>query len=183
MQRDDITRAAKLRGHRIQQWYCDRASGVGERPELVRLRDDVRRGEVGRVYVYRLDRLSRSGILEIFNIVHELRSHGCRLETVGDGFTLEGPAADIVLAVWAWVAEVERATIRERMSTARRAVEANGGHWGRPSRTDRFTRDKIHQLSQKKSIREISLALKIPKSTVQRVLAKRSESSCNARKD
>lgn len=170
MQRDAIGRAAKLRGHRIERWYCDKTSGVGERPELGRLREDVRGGRVGRVYVYRLDRLSRSGILEVFNIVHELRHHGCKLETVGDGFSLEGPAADVVIAVWAWVAEMERAVIRERSAAARKAIEAAGGHWGRPRRTDDATRRRIRAMAKTRSVRAIAIALKVPKSTVQRVL-------------
>jgi DNA invertase Pin-like site-specific DNA recombinase len=120
--------------------------------------------------VYRLDRLSRSGILEVFNIVSELRQHGCKLETVGDGFSLEGPAADVVIAVWAWVAEMERATIRERTAAARKAIEAKGGHWGRPRRTDETTRKRIRTMSKTHTVRAIAISLKVPKSTVQRVL-------------
>jgi DNA invertase Pin-like site-specific DNA recombinase len=170
MQRDAITRTAKQRGHAIVEWYSDKTSGVGLRPELDRLRNDVRGGRVGRVYVYRLDRLSRSGILEVFNLVNEFRHAGCKLETVGDGFSLEGPASDVVIAVWAWVAEMERATIRERMATARKAVEAAGGRWGRPRKTDEATRKRIRALAKTRSVRSIAIALKVPKSTVQRVL-------------
>lgn len=171
MQRDAIARAAKLRGHRIDRWYSEKTSGIGERPELRRLRDDVRGGRVGRVYVYRLDRLSRSGILEVFNIVHEFRHAGCKLETVGDGFSLEGPAADVVIAVWAWVAEYEREFIRERTRAARVALEARGGRWGRPRRTDETLRRRIRTMAKTHSVRAIAVALKVPKSTVSRVLS------------
>lgn len=170
MQRDAITRAANLRGHPVQRWYAEKTSGVGARPELSRLREDARGGRVSLIYVYRLDRLCRGGILEVFNLVHEFRAHGCKLETIGDGFSLDGPAGDVILAVFAWVAEMERNTIRERTAVARAAVEAAGGHWGRPKKTDEHTRERIRKMAETKTVRQIAVALKIPKSTVGEVL-------------
>jgi DNA invertase Pin-like site-specific DNA recombinase len=173
MQRAAITRAAKARGERIGSWYAEQASSVAQsRPELTRLREDVRGGRVAKLWVFRLDRLSRGGILEVLNIVHELRDHGCRLETVSDGFSFDGPAADVILAVFAWVAEMERAAIRARLKDARTALEASGGHWGRPRKVDKLMGVRIQDLKGKgRTIRSIAMAVKIPRTSVARWLS------------
>jgi DNA invertase Pin-like site-specific DNA recombinase len=167
MQRIAIKRACKARGIKIDRWYEEKASSVNERPELRRLRKHARAGEISKLYVFRLDRLSRGGILEVLNIVHELRDHGCGLETVSDGFSFDGPATDVILAVFAWVAEMERAAIRERLAHARIELEAAGGHWGRPRKVDDPTARKIRKLAYEgRTVRSIAMALKIPRSTV-----------------
>jgi DNA invertase Pin-like site-specific DNA recombinase len=172
MQRDAIGRVARARGDRIKTWYAEKTTGVNERPELTRLREDIRGGRVTKVYVYRLDRLSRGGILEVLNLVHEFRDHGCKLETIADGFSLEGPASDVILAVFAWVAEMERAAIRERMSAARIRVEKAGGRWGRPRKVGPGDVKRMKELQkQDRSVRSIAMALKIPRSTVSEYLS------------
>jgi DNA invertase Pin-like site-specific DNA recombinase len=128
------------------------------------------------VYVYRLDRLSRGGIRETLSIVEELRANGCKIETVADGFSLEGPVADVVLAVLAWAAQMERSAIGERIASARQRVEAAGGSWGRPRRildAQVIRNIKTRHRSFGQSIREIAIALKIPKSTVGSVLSEK----------
>ncbi len=136
-QKAAIERAAAARGDSITAWYSEKRSGrLLARPELDRLRQDARGGVVAQLYVYRLDRLTRSGIRDTFEVVEELRAHGCNLVSVSDGFDLEGPAAEVVLAVMAWASKMERLAINERISAARERVEAEGGRWGRPSRID-----------------------------------------------
>ena len=63
------------------------------RPALEQLPQDARAGKVRRVYVYRLDRLTRSGIRDTFEVVEELRTAGTELVTIADGFTLDGDLA------------------------------------------------------------------------------------------
>ena len=64
-QRDAIGRLASVRGHAIEEWYAEKASGkTMARPELARLRKDARRGDIERIYVFKLDRLTRSGLLD-----------------------------------------------------------------------------------------------------------------------
>lgn len=83
------------------------------RAELQRLRTDARAGHLRRLYVFRLDRLTRSGIRDTFELIEELRGYGVDLVSVADGFDLNGPAAEVVLAVMAWAAKMERIAINE----------------------------------------------------------------------
>lgn len=124
--------------------------------------------------MYRLDRLTRSGIRDTFEVMEELRANGCEVVSVGDGFDVNGPAAEIVMAVLSWAAKMERLAINERISAARERVESEGGKWGRPSR---FTADDLVKLDalrvQGRTIREIAMAMKVPRSTVQRALSQK----------
>ena len=175
LQRLAVTRAAAARGDRIPKrlWFEEKKSGRNiERPVLQKLRAAVRAGVVGRLYVFRIDRLTRSGIRDTLGLVEEFRRGGAELVTVADGFDLAGPGAEIVLAVMAWAAQMERSAIGERIKAARVRVEASGGRWGRPRRIDPTTLAKARELvREKKSVRAIAVALKVPRSTLSDALA------------
>jgi DNA invertase Pin-like site-specific DNA recombinase len=172
-QRAAIERVAAARGDAVAIWYSEKRSGkVLARPELDRVRADARRGHVRRLYLFKLDRLTRSGIRDTFEVIEELRAHGCQIVSVADGFDLEGPCAEVVLAVMAWAAKMERIAINERISAARERVEAEGRSWGRPCRLDeRDVRRAVTLREGGRSVREIAVALKVPRSTVARALA------------
>ena len=175
MQRDAIERAARARGDKIGRWYADKRSGATmQRSDLDELRRSARVGNVRKLYVFRLDRLTRSGIRDTLALVEELRKHGCELVTITDGFDLSGPAAEVVLAVMAWAAQLERLAINERISAARERVEAEGRSWGRPSRLSEAERRRILEYHAKgKSTRAIAVALKIPRATVARAVSQK----------
>ena len=172
MQRAAIARAATTRGDTIATWYAEKQSArTLARPEIARLRADARAGEVSRLYVFRLDRLARSGIRDTFELVEDLRAAGVELVTIADGFDLCGPAAEVVLAVMAWAAKMERLAINERIAAARLRLEAEGRPWGRPSRIDEACRAAIlRRRAAGESIRGIAQAVRIPRATVGRVL-------------
>lgn len=173
-QQDAIRRAARARRHRVGRWFHEKQSGRSlQRPELGELRAAVRAGEVRTLYVFRLDRLTRSGIRDTLALLEELRGAGCELVTVADGFDLAGPAADVVIAVMAWAAQMERLALGERIAAARVRVEAAGGRWGRPRRVAAGTEAKVLELAAKgRSVRQIAVATKVPRTTVQRTLAR-----------
>jgi DNA invertase Pin-like site-specific DNA recombinase len=175
MQRHAIGRVATQRGHKVTRWYAERVSTRNERPELVRLRSDIRGGRVQTLYVYRLDRLTRGTICEAMNLLEEFRQNGCTVETIADGFSMLGPAADIVAAVLTWAANMERAAIAERVASARARVEASGGSWGRPRRlTERqVAQVRVMHDKQHRTIRSIAQAIKVSRATVQRALARK----------
>lgn len=168
MQRDAIERASTARGDKVERWYSDTRTGATmQRSDLDELRRSAREGRIRKLYVYRLDRLTRSGIRDTLTLVEELGKAGCELVTVADGFDLYGPAAEVVLAVMAWAAQIERQAIAERVHAARANVEAKGGAWGRPRRVDERLLDRARVMRTKgRSIRAIAVALKIPRATL-----------------
>jgi len=176
-QRHAITRAAAARGDRIRKafWFEEKKSAATiDRAALQKLRAAVRAGVVGRVYVFAIDRLGRSGIRDVLGVVEEFKRHGAELVSLTDAFDLNGPAAEVVLAVLAWAAQMERARIGERIRAARVRVEASGGRWGRPRRLDPATLERARMLQKKKkTLREIAQALKVPRSTLSDALSGR----------
>ena len=173
MQRVALNRAARARGDTITEWYSDKQSASTlSRPGLERLRQAAREGRVHRLYVYRLDRLARSGIRDTFEVIEELKHYHCELVTIADGCDLAGPAAEVVLAVMAWVAKMERLAINERITAARVHLEQEGRAWGRPPRLSAKECARIAVLRRRgATIREIAVAVGAPRATVARALS------------
>ena len=177
MQKAAIERAAAARGDSIVAWYEEKRSGKSlQRPELDRLRKDIRTGIVKRLYVFKLDRLTRSGVADTYRVVDELKTAGCELIAVADNLHLKASTNDLVSEVFIFAlglgAKIERQAINERIAAARDRIEAEGGRWGRPRRVSGADYDRVHRMkAEGKSIRQIAAALGIPRSTVQRALA------------
>lgn len=174
-QRSAIERAAAARGDTVGDWRAEKRSAkTMAREELQRLLVDARAGRLRgrRLYVFRLDRLTRTGIADTLTTLAELHANGVDVVSVADGFDLNGPQAEVIIAVMAWAAKMERLATAERIAAARERVEAEGGRWGRPPRAtaEQTARARALQTAGK-SHRAISMALKIPKSTIGRLLA------------
>lgn len=172
---DAITRAAAARGDEITHWYAEKRSGkLLDRPKLAELLGEAQNGRLVKVYVFKVDRLTRRGIRDTLSIVEALRSCGCLVTSVADGFLLDGPAGDVILAVMAWAGQMEGLALSERVSAARERVEASGGRWGRPRRVDPGTIEKARELvAGGLTIREISQRLRIPRTTLHRALSQK----------
>jgi len=174
-QKSAIEKAAAVRGDTIDAWYSEKKSAkTVKRAQLNRLRADARSGRLRgrRLYLFRLDRLSRSGIRDTLAVVEELRGGGCEIVSISDGFDLAGPAAEIIVAVMSWASKMELLAKNERISAARERMEAEGKSWGRPRRMDDKLIAKATAIrTDGKTIRQIAVALKIPRATVARTLA------------
>ncbi len=175
MQRSAIERASITRGDVVTAWYEEKRSGKTlKRIELDRLRQDARSGLFKKLYVYRLDRLTRSGIRDTLEVVEAFRSYGVELVSISDGFDLNGPFAEVIIAVMAWAAKVERLAIDERISSTREHFAAEGKAWGRPQRLTDEDRAKVLALkSEGRSIRQIAAAMRCPRATIARALRPR----------
>jgi DNA invertase Pin-like site-specific DNA recombinase len=181
MQRSAIERLASFRNDAVREWYAERRSAkTMERAELARLLENARTGRLRgrRLYLFRLDRLTRTGIADTLTTLETLRRAGVDIVSVADGFDLNGPHAEVIVAVMAWAAKMERLAINERIAAARDRIEAEGGRWGRPRRVDVETICRARAMQKAgKSIRRISSALKIPRSTLAGALAASAKAS------
>lgn len=181
-----MTRAAAARGDRIpkRHWFEEkRSGGTIDRPALQKLRAAVRAGVVGRVYVFKIDRLSRSGIRDTLAVVEEFRRAGAELVSVADGFDPSGPAGEVVLAVMAWAAQMERRAISDRIKAARVRIEAAGGRWGRPRRIDPQTLARARAMQKMDApLRKIAQSLKVPRSTLSDALSGRGHYASKTKK-
>lgn len=171
-QRHAIERAAGALGEPVQVWFSDVASGASmkNRPALARLLEQARAGAFHRLWIWRLDRITRSGCLDMFEAVHAFRSNGVEVRSISDGFDFSNPASDVLLAVVAYCAMIEREKIAENQAAARARMELLGRSWGRPPLPG-HVKDAVRLLrAQRKSMREIARALQISKKSVWKVL-------------
>jgi DNA invertase Pin-like site-specific DNA recombinase len=175
-QRSAIERAASAHRDTVDDWRQEKRSArTMSREELQRLLADARAGRLRgrRLYVFRLDRLTRSGIADTLTTLDELRTSGVEIVSVADGFDLTGAHAEVIVAVMAWAAKMERLAIGERIAAARERLEAEGGRCGRPQRMDGTEVARAAAMrAQGRSTRAIAIAMKIPKSTIARALAR-----------
>ena len=176
-QRAAIERAAAARGDTIVAWYSEKRSAKTlAREELQRLRADARMGVINALYVFKVDRLCRSGVADTFQVIEELRRAGVTIIAVADNITIipnkDDVTSEVLVFALGLAAKLERAAINDRISAARERIEAEGGRWGRPSRVDADTRERARQMkADGKTVREIARALKVPRSTIARAVA------------
>jgi DNA invertase Pin-like site-specific DNA recombinase len=132
--RRELRQAAAARGLRITMDVEETGSGaLNNRPGLRRVMDAARKGDVGAVLVWKLDRFGRSS-LDVLSNIQALTDAGVRFVAVTQGLDVK-PQGDamshLILTVLAAVAEFERSLIAERTSLAVRAARRAGRAWGR----------------------------------------------------
>lgn len=178
-QRSAIRKAAEVRGDAITAWFAEKRSGKTlKRPELDRLREDIRTGLVRRLYVFKLDRLTRSGVADTYALVAEARRANCTIVAVGDNLTITPDSDDLTSEVLTFAlslaAKIERTAINDRIAAARNRVEAEGGRWGRPRR---MTPDQLRRARALKatgmSLRDIAQRVGAPRSTLHAALSRK----------
>lgn len=175
-QRSAIERAAAAAGDTITEWHAEKRSARAiDRPILDQLRARGRAagGRAGGrrvLYVFKYDRVCRSGVRDLLNALHDLAG-AFDVVAVADVVDLTGPAAEMILSALAFAARLERQALNERISAARERVEQEGGSWGRPRRSLDLARARA-LAAEGKSQRAIAAALQVPRSTVRRALAR-----------
>lgn len=162
-QREDRQQAAMDHIHVPRQnLYIDRQSGKDFcRPMYCRLLEQVKEGDL--IYIKSIDRLGRNykEILEQWRLLtKEKRVDLCILDMplldTRTGKDLMGTfLADIALAVLSYVAENERANIRQRQAEGIAAARARGVQFGRPPRP---MPENFQEIYEKWKRKELSVA-------------------------
>lgn len=125
-QREALERAG------VERIYTEQASGGRwDRPELHRMLDQLREGDV--VVVYKLDRLTRS-LKDLLHLLERVEAAGagfCSLTEAVDTTTASGRMMMQMLGAFA---EFERAMIRERTRAGLASARKHGRVGGRPKK-------------------------------------------------
>ena len=161
-----------LRETGCRRLYEEKLSGARrDRPELGRLLDQVREGDV--LVVTRLDRLARS-TRDLLDVAERLRDAGAGLRSLAEPWAdTTSPAGRMVLTVFAGIAEFERALILSRTGAGREAAKQTGVRFGRPPT---LAPDQValgrRLVAEGQPVRDVAKVLKIHRSTLYRELAK-----------
>lgn len=120
----------ELKGGSFRE-YRDRGySGKNTtRPQLQQLLADIRRGEVEKVIVYKLDRISRS-ILDFSNMMELFQQYQVEFVSSTEKFDTSTPMGRAMLNICIVFAQLERETIQKRVCDAYYSRSQKGFHMG-----------------------------------------------------
>ncbi len=158
---------------------CDRivtekASGncSKERPELDRLVENLREGDV--LVVYKLDRLGRS-TFKLLGLTEELQERGVEFVSLKDQIDTTSAIGKAMFRMLAVLAEMERELIVERTHAGLKAARKRGRVGGRP-RVDKKAAEQALRLYESKdySVSEITELTGVSKATLYRRLKEHS---------
>lgn len=169
-QRTEIEAYLATRKPTRVRWYEDIGySGArAERPAFQRMLADIRRNRYTHLVCFKLDRLSRS-LVHAVQVLDELRRHGVTLISLRDGISFEGVYGQLMYALVAGLAEIEREGIRERVRAGLRAAKARGVKLGRsPAEID--LADARRRRKQGQTMNEIADRFGVSVRTLQRRL-------------
>ena len=171
---DEQTNALQVRalkGAGCRRLFEEAASGGRwDRPELHRLLDQLREGDV--VVVWKLDRLSRS-LKDVLHIMERIAAAGAGFRSITEAIDTTTPAGRMMMQMVGAFAEFERAMIRERTSAGLAAARAEGRVGGRRKKLDAAKRREIAEsvLSGRKSGAEMARLYGVSPPTVSRIVA------------
>jgi DNA invertase Pin-like site-specific DNA recombinase len=171
---DDQTNALQVRALRAagcRRIFEEAASGGRwDRPELHRLLDQLREGDV--VVVWKLDRLSRS-LKDVLHVMERIAAAGAGLRSLTESVDTTTPAGRMMMQMVGAFAEFERAMIRERTSAGLAAARAEGRIGGRRPKLDAVRRREIAEsvISGRKTGAEMARLFGISQPTVSRIVA------------
>ena len=169
-QRPDVEQLARARGHRVVHVYEERVSAGKHRPMYEKMLADAKQGKFKVLVIWALDRFGRSMTANL-NDVLELDRLGVEVVSVRETwFDTGGPVRSLLVAIFSWVAEQERARIVERTKAGISAARRRGARLGRPrARVDREELRELHE--QGWPVRKLAEHFGVGASTIQRRLS------------
>lgn len=119
----------------ISKEFIDRASGgSANRPEFQLMLGEVRQRHFDIVLVWALDRFSREGMTNTLAYIKQLKEYKTGLKSLQESWldTSQEGVAELLLAIFSWVAKEEKRKISERTKAGLAKLKARGVKLGRP---------------------------------------------------
>lgn len=148
--------------------FADRISGSRRaRPELDRMLEQLRDGDV--VTVTKYDRLARS-LKDLLEIVEAIRERGAGFRSLAEDIDTTTPAGRLVFHVFASIAQFERERISERTREGLASARKRGRIGGRPPALSPAQRDEVRRMrdEEQRAASEIARLFKVSERTVRR---------------
>src|ERR1022692_3097098 len=167
---DTAAQVAALKAGGCERIYREKASGGRwDRPELHRLLDQMRKGDV--LVVWKLDRLSRS-LRDVLTIMERLRDSGAGFRSLTEAIDTTTAAGRMMMQMVGVFAEFERAMLKERTKAGLDAARKVGRIGGRRPKLKPEQRRKIIRLvtKGKKTAADAARLFGVHPATVSRLL-------------
>lgn len=158
-----------LKAAGAERIFADKITGTARsRPELDRLLDQLRQGDV--ITVTKYDRLARS-LRDLLDIVDTIQAHGAGFRSLAEDIDTTTPAGRLVFHVFASIAQFERERISERTKEGLEAARKRGRVGGRPPALSPVQRDEVKRMrdDEGRNLSEIARIFEVSVKTVRRV--------------
>jgi DNA invertase Pin-like site-specific DNA recombinase len=165
LQTDELTKLG------CQKIYQEKMSSGKERPQLMKMIENLREGDS--VMVWKLDRLARS-LKELINLVEIFKVKKVNFISLKDSIDTSTVQGRLILNIFGSLAEFERDTIRERTKAGLWAAKARGRMGGKKKGLSPEAMKKaetaVMLYKQNKSAVEIAGIIGVGRATVYRYL-------------
>jgi DNA invertase Pin-like site-specific DNA recombinase len=171
-EQDTATQIKALTRKGCKRIFEETASGGRwDRPELHRLLDQLRAGDV--VVVWKLDRLSRS-LKDLLLILERIEKAGAGFKSLTEAIDTTIPAGRMMMQMLGAFAEFERAMIKERTQAGLRHAREQGRRSGRKPKLSKAQRREVVDavMSGRKSAADVARLFEIHPSTVSRLITR-----------
>jgi DNA invertase Pin-like site-specific DNA recombinase len=171
-EQDNGAQLSALRAAGCARIFEEKASGGRwDRPELHRLLDHLREGDV--LVVWKLDRLSRS-LKDLITLLEKVQLAGAGFKSLTEAIDTTTPAGRMMMQIVGSFAEFERAMLRERTRTGLEAARKEGRIGGRRPKLTPRQQQEILQLvdSGQRTAADAARIFNVHPSTVARLLSK-----------
>ncbi len=162
--------------------FHDNKSGKNlDRPGFKKMMEAASKREFDVLVFWDLSRLSRSGVLDVLNVLQQLKGWGIDYRSMQESYLDSlGPFSDVVISLLASIAKLEREKIRERTLAGLARARKEGRVGGRPKAADNYKLVKrVGELrAAGKSVRAIARELEIAPGTAQKLLKELYRSTC-----
>ena len=169
---ETAAQAAALTAAGCERIYREKASGGRwDRPELQRLLDQLRKGDV--LVVWKLDRLSRS-LRDVLTIMERLGEGKAGFRSLTEAVDTTTPAGRMMMQMVGAFAEFEKAMLRERTKAGLDSARREGRIGGRRPKLSSEQQAEIVRMVSKgrKTAADAARLFKIHPATVSRLLAR-----------
>lgn len=157
-----------LTAAQAERIFSDVISGTKrERPELDKLLDQLRAGDV--VVVTKYDRLARS-LHDLLDIVKAIEDNGAGFRSLAEDIDTTTPAGRLIFHVFASIAQFERERISERTKEGLHAARKRGRIGGRPPALSAAQKAEVLRMrdDEGRKTKEIAQLFKVSETTVRR---------------
>jgi DNA invertase Pin-like site-specific DNA recombinase len=146
------------------------SGGRWDRPELTRLLDQLRPGDV--VLVWKLDRLSRS-LKDLLQLLERVEAAGAGFRSLTESVDTTTAAGRMLMQMLGSFAEYERAMVKERTAAGLAAARAEGRVGGRRPKLTPAQRADIAEnvLSGRRTAAQMARLHGISQPTISRIVA------------
>jgi DNA invertase Pin-like site-specific DNA recombinase len=169
---DTAAQVAALKAAKCDQIFREKASGGRwDRPELHRLLDRLRQGDV--LVVWKLDRLSRS-LRDVLMLVERLGELKAGFRSLTEAIDTTTPAGRMMMQMVGAFAEFERAMLRERTKAGIATARSEGRVGGRKPKLTAQQQSEIVKMIWRgeRTAADAARLFRVHPATISRVLAR-----------